>query len=261
MARVKQDAAPRQRAPEGMLGLSKGLAVIEAFGESHAPMTVSIVARIAQLHRATARRCLLTLAQTGYLSFDGKYFRPTPRMLRLGQTYMKTAGLPQIAEPFLKAARDELGESVSLAIYDNGNSLFVARAQAEQIVMVGIAVGTRLPAYSCATGRVLLAALSPAALTDYLKHCKPEARTAKTLVDRPAIRKAIEAVRTTRFAITDEELSMGMLSLATPVTNAAGEIVAAISVSAFTARVTLKELVKGFLPVLRKQAEQLGRAL
>src|SRR4051812_48329842 len=100
MARSKPDAARRQRPPEGMLGLSKGLAVIEAFGESPEPMTVSTVARITRLHRATARRCLLTLAETGYLSFDGKYFQPTPRMMRLGQTYMKAAGLPQIAEPF-----------------------------------------------------------------------------------------------------------------------------------------------------------------
>jgi len=241
--------------------LEKGLAVIEAFDASRPRLTLTEVAKLTGITRATARRCLLTLAATGYLSFDGKYFQPTPRMLRLGHTYMKAAGLPQIAEPFLKAARDELGESVSLAIYANGHSLFVARAQAEQIVMVGIAVGTRLPAYSCATGRVLLAALPPAALADYLKHCKPEARTPKTLVDRSAIRKAIEAVRATHYASTDEELSMGMVSLATPVINAAGEIVAAISVSAFTARVTLKELVKEFLPVVRKQAVQLGRAL
>lgn len=244
-----------------MLGLAKGLAIIEAFGENHTQMTVSTAARMTGLHRATARRCLLTLTDAGYLSFDGKYFHPTPRMLRLGQTYMNAAGLPQIAEPFLKAARDELRESVSLAIYENGNSLFVARAQAEQIVMIGIGVGTRLPAYTCATGRVLLTTLTPAALTDYLKQCKPEARTAKTLVDLAAIRKAIESVATTRYAITDEELSLGMVSLATPVINAAGEIIAAMSVSAFTARITLKEMIKTFLPVLVRQAERLGRAL
>jgi IclR family pca regulon transcriptional regulator len=250
-----------ERAAEGMQGLAKGIAVIEAFSEKNPQMTVARVARLTNLHRATARRCLLTLAEGGYLSFDGKYFQPTPRMLRLGQTYMRAAALPQLAEPFLKIARDELGESTSLAIYENGTSLFVARAQADQIVTIGMGLGTRLPAYSCATGRVLLSGLTPSALADYLKHCKPEARTPRTLTDRAAIRKAIEAVTDTNYAATDEELAIGMVSMATPVRNVTGEIVAAMSISAFSARITIKEMVKTFLPVLAQQAERLGRAL
>jgi IclR family pca regulon transcriptional regulator len=256
-----KESSGKERAAEGMQGLAKGIAVIEAFNENNPQMTVARVARITNLHRATARRCLLTLAESGYLSYDGKYFQPTPRMLRLGQTYMKAAPLPQIAEPFLRSARDELGESTSLAIYENGSSLFIARAQAEHIVTIGVGVGSRLPAYGCATGRVLLSGLTQGALTDYLKNCKPQARTPKTLTDRAAIRKAIEAVKDTNYVVTDEELEIGMRSIATPVRNSTGEIVAAMSASAFTARITIKEMVKTFLPVLAQQAERLGRAL
>jgi IclR family pca regulon transcriptional regulator len=244
-----------------MQGLAKGLAIIEAFGEDNPQLTVASAARITQLHRATARRCLLTLTESGYLSYDGKYFRPTPRMLRLGQAYMKALPLPQIAQPFLKSAREELGESTSLAIYENGTAFFVARSESDHIVTVGINIGSRLPAHSCATGRVLLSGLTPTELTDYLKTCKPTARTHKTITERAALRKVVEAVKETNYAVTDEEIEIGMRSMATPVRNSSGEIVAAMSVSAFSARITIKEMVKTFLPVLAQQAQRLGRAL
>jgi IclR family pca regulon transcriptional regulator len=253
--------ADTQRAAEGMQGLAKGLAIIEAFSDDNPQLTVASAARIADLHRATARRCLLTLTESGYLHYDGKYFRPTPRMLRLGQAYMKTLPLPQLAQPFLISACEQLGESTSLAIYESGFSFFVARSEADHIVTVGINIGSRLPAHSCATGRVLLSGLSPTALTEYLKNCKPVARTTKTITERPLLRKLIDAVRVTNYAVTDEEIEIGMRSMATPVRNSAGEVVAAMSVSAFSARTTIKEMVKTFLPVLARQAEQLGRAL
>lgn len=244
-----------------MAGLAKGLAVIEAFGESCTQLTVADAARETGVTRASARRCLLTLTDLGYLTYDGKYFRPTPRMLRLGTSYLESAPLPLLAQPHLIAAREELAESVSLAVLEDGWSMFVARAEAPRIVSTGVRLGARLPAYACATGRVLLMDLDEDALNAYLDKCRPERRTPKTLTDVSAIKVRIEEERVDAVAFTDEELELGMRSMAVPVKNAQGRTMAALSVSVFTARATLEDMRRGFLPVLRDHADKIGRLL
>jgi IclR family pca regulon transcriptional regulator len=244
-----------------MAGLAKGLAIIETFGQTCTQLTVSEAARATGLSRATARRCLLTLTELGYLTHDGKNFRPTPRMVRLGGSYARTDPLPRLAQPHLLAARQELGESVSLAVLEDGAAVFVARAEVERIVSAGVRIGVRLPACSSATGRVLLAALSDAELDVYLADCRPEARTERSVTDLDEIRRRVVAARSRGVAVTDEELELGMRSMATPVKDAQGTIRAALSVSAFTARICLGEMHEQFLPVLKQHAERIGRML
>ncbi|TKA11908.1 IclR family transcriptional regulator domain-containing protein [Actinacidiphila oryziradicis] len=244
-----------------MAGLAKGLAVIETFGQSYSQLTVSEAARATGLSRATARRCLLTLTELGFLAHDGKHFRPTPRMVRLGGSYARTDPLPRLAQPILLSARQQLGESVSLAVFEDGAAVFVARAETERIVSAGVRVGIRLPACSSATGRVLLAALPDEELDAYLAGCRPEARTEKSLVDIEEISRRIVEARTQEVAFTDEELELGMRSMATPVKDSRGATRAALSVSAFTARIGLEDMRERFLPVLKEHADRIGRML
>lgn len=250
-----------QRLPEGMAGLAKGLAIIEAFSAHRTRMTVSDAAQSSGTSRASARRCLLTLTELGYLEFDGKYFRPQPRLLALSAAYSGTRSLPQIAQPFLKAARDELHESVSLAVLDRDAALFVARSEAERLVTTGISVGTRIDLYCSATGRVLLAAWADERLLSYLDRVKPEARTKYSLIKKAALRDVVRSARAQRYAFTDQELEIGLRSIAVPVIDSRGRIVAAMSASASSARISIKEMVKCFLPVLNANAGSLGRAL
>lgn len=249
------------RTPEAMMGLAKGLAVLESFSTQKPRMTVTEAAKATGLSRAAVRRCLLTLTDIGYLNYDGKYYQPTPRLLRLSQTYLKVAQLPQIAQPFLETARDALQESISIAILEDGFSVFIARAEVENILTTGLRLGARLPAYSCATGRVLLSALSHDELSSYLESCELEKRTRKTLVDRSAIQREIRLVQKRNFAMVDEELEIGVRGLATPVRNSSGKIVAAASASTFAARISKDKMVKKFLPVLVRQAKLIGRSL
>src|SRR5215510_3869986 len=165
------------RLPEGMGGLAKGLAIIEAFSPHRTRMTVSEAAEASGTSRASARRCLLTLTELGYLEFDGKYFRPQPRLLALSGAYSGVRSLPQIAQPFLKDARDELHESISLAVLDRDAALFVARAEAERLVTTGISLGTRIDLYCSATGRVLLAAWTEERVAEYLDKTEIAGRT------------------------------------------------------------------------------------
>lgn len=259
--RTNKELDKKEKAPEGMSGLAKGLAVIEAFNEKGKHMTIAEISRATNLSRATARRCLLTLTDCGYLFFDGKYFQPAPRIMKLGASYRNVATLPQIAQPFLETARASLNESVSIAILEDENSVFIARAEADHIVTIGLRVGTHLPAYSCATGRVLLSAYSNNALYEYLHRCAPEARTPQTLTNKLEIQHIIESVHETNFATTDEELELGMRSIATPVRKKNGEIVAAMSASTYANRVSQEEMINRFLPVLIQQARHLANAL
>lgn len=244
-----------------MAGLRKGLAVIEAFGPGVARVTVSEAAEATGITRAAARRCLLTLTELGYLVHDGKYFRPSPRMLRLGVAYLEADPLPTLAQPHLTAAREILNESVSLAVLEDGWAVFVARAEAQRIVSTGVRLGARLPAHCSATGRVLLAGLPEEQLRNYLDTCHPEPRTPKTPVEIAEIARIVERTRADGMAVTDEELDWGVRSLAVPVVDAKGRTLAAMSVSASTARVSVAEIREQFQPVLIEHAARLARML
>ncbi|MFC5747593.1 IclR family transcriptional regulator domain-containing protein [Actinomadura rugatobispora] len=262
--RSHEDAAAEpagKRQPEGMAGLAKGLAIVEAFTAERTQLTVTDAARATGITPAAARRCLLTLRDLGYLQQDGGLFRPTPRMMRLGAAYLETASIPALAQPFVLAARDELNESVSVAVYDDGSALIVARAEVQRIVNTGVRIGARLPAYSSASGRVLLTGVPEAELAAYLESCAPVRTTPNTLVTVPEIRGRIDLARDEGVAFTNEELDYGIRSMAVPVTDSSGRVRAALTASTFTARASIDEMRRNFLPVLRRQAAGLGRML
>ncbi|KWE99424.1 IclR family transcriptional regulator domain-containing protein [Burkholderia pseudomultivorans] len=255
------DEPAQARAKEGMGGLAKGLAIIEAFGAHTPRMTVSDAAHLTDLSRPAARRCLLTLVELGYLAHDGKFFTPLPRMLRLGGAYFSTSSLPEIARPLLATTRDKLQESVSLAVLDDGYSVFIARAEAVRIVSTGVKLGGRLPAYCSATGRVLLSDLPEAQVREHLKSVPMKRFTSRTVADLDGVLEAIRRAAGDGYAISDEELEIGMSAMAVPVRNRSGQIEAAVSVSVFSGRVPVETLRESFLPVLRDMAERLQRSL
>jgi IclR family transcriptional regulator, pca regulon regulatory protein len=256
-----QKAVGGERVPEGMGGLAKGLAIIEAFSPHRTRMTVSEAAQSSGTSRASARRCLLTLTELGYLEFDGKFFRPQPRLLALSAAYSGTRSLPQIAQPFLTAARDDLHESISLAVLDRDAALFVARAEAERLVTTGISVGTRIDLYCSATGRVLLSGWDDKRLAAYLDRTRIEARTKYALVRKAALREAVQKAAAAGYATTDQELEIGLRSIAVPIVDSRNRIVGAMSASASSVRISMREMIRVFVPVLRANADGLGRAL
>lgn len=244
-----------------MGGLAKGLAIIEALGPDRRELTVSEAAELVSTSPAAARRCLLTLTELGYLHRDGRKFRPTPRMLRLGDAYLSGSTLAALAQSYSEAGRDVLGEAVSVAIYDDGASLFIARAPVQRIVSLGVRLGARLPAYASATGRVLLAGMPVEQREKYLRGCRPKATTPNTLTRIADIRARIEQAAAQGYSMTDAELELGIRTLAVPVTDSSGHVQAAMSTAAFTARVSTEEMLESYLPGLREQAAALGRML
>ncbi|MGZ4493242.1 MAG: IclR family transcriptional regulator domain-containing protein [Actinomycetes bacterium] len=211
--------------------LARGLDVITAFDADHHTMTLSEVAARVGLSRASVRRFLHTLVGLGYVRFDGKQFALTPQVLRLGTAYLSGLGLPQVAQPHLERLSAELGESTSAAVLDGGDIVYVARVATRRIMTVGITVGTRFPAYATSMGRVLLAGLAPDELEPLLAPAGLRALTDRTITDPVALRAELDRVREQGWALVDQELDPALRSLAAPVRDAGGTVVAALNVS------------------------------
>ena len=246
--------------PNFMTSLARGLAVIRAFTQREPSLTIADVARISGLPRAAARRCLYTLLQLGYVGSDGRAFSLRPKILTLGYAFLTSAALPQTIQPFLERVRETLQESSSAAILDEDEIVYVARAATKRIMSIGLDVGTRLPAYCSAMGRVLLATLPTPEFENYLQRVELKALTERTITRRDALRRALDKVRDAGYAVIDQELEIGLVSIAVPVRNSVGSVVAAMNVGMQAGRFVPEELESRYLAVLRAAAEE-ARAL
>jgi IclR family pca regulon transcriptional regulator len=211
--------------------LSRGLSVIRAFDEDHQRLTQSEVARRAQVSPAAARRFLHTLESLGYVRSDNRHFTLTPRVLELGFSYLASLSIPSVIQPHLEQLSAQVNESASAAVLDSTDIVYVARAATQRIMSVNISLGTRFPAYATSMGRVLLAWLEPDAIRSALAHSKLEARTSKTLTNPVELLVALDKVRADGWASVDGELEEGLFSIAAPVRNADGAVVAALNIS------------------------------
>lgn len=235
-----------------MAGLGKGLAVIECFDDRHQRLTIAEVAAMTRLSRAAARRCLLTLTRLGYVGYDGKFFRLTPRILRLGYAYLAATELPHVLQPVLERLSEQVLESCSASVLDGDEIIYIARSAKKRIMAVDLAVGSRLPAFCTSMGRVLLAALAPEEAARRIAGRERRRATPFTKVDGPAILDAIAACRTQGYAVIDQELEVGLVSIAVPVIDSAGATVAAINISAQSARIPAADMAAHFLAPLNE---------
>ncbi|MDN5918607.1 MAG: helix-turn-helix domain-containing protein [Pseudonocardia sp.] len=228
--------------PDHVQSLVRGLAVIRAFDAEHPEQTLSDVARATDLTRAAARRFLLTLADLGYVRTDGRLFALTPRVLELGYSYLSSMGLPEIAMPHLESLVGRVRESVSVSVLDGPDVVYVARVPTSRIMTVTITIGTRFPAYATSMGRVLLAALPAPELDASLAQRRPEALTDRTLADPSGLRAELDRVRADGFCVVDQELEAGLRSIAVPVRDRSGRVVAAANVSTHATRASTEQL-------------------
>jgi IclR family pca regulon transcriptional regulator len=233
--------------------LARGLVVMRAFADQDTRLTLSDVARIVKLPRATVRRCLITLEALGYVEAHGRNFSLSPQVLTLAQAYLSSSPMPRVAQGFLEHVSERLGESCSLSILHNDEAIYVARSTKKRIGSLHRDVGTHLPAHCTSMGRVLLAALPDPERERFLK--KPRVRfTPYTTIDADALREALEKVKRSGYSLVDQELEIDLRSIAIPIANAAGRTVAAMNVSARASERGKKELLEKFLPVLRDTA-------
>lgn len=239
-----------------MGGLAKGLAVIETFTAERPRQSISEVSTASGLDRATARRCLLTLAHHGYADWDGKFFTLTPRVLRLGTACLATMPLPQIVQPVLDHLSEEIGESSSVSILDGDEIVYVARAAQRKVMSIALMPGSRLPAYCTSMGRVLLAALPEAQALATLGGGPLPARTPHTMTAPAQVMAELRRIREQGHALIDQEVEIGLRSIAVPLLDARGRTVAAMNIGLGVARGGVEDLCSRFLqPLLSAQTD------
>ena len=241
--------------------LARGLEVLRTFNRTGRKMTLSQVASETGNTRAGARRILLTLIHEGYAVADGKLFDLTPQVLELGHSVLSSKGVWEIAKPFIDNLATETQERVSAAILDKFDVVYVSGAQYHRVISVGISVGARFPAHCTANGRVLLAAQPDEQWSDMLSRIKLTKMTNKTVVDKKEFGKILKRVRDQGWSFVNQELEIGLMSIAAPVKTSSGTLVGAINIGVPTLRISPEKMVSDILPKLLKTATDISKAL
>lgn len=249
--------------PNFMLSLARGLKVLCAF-ERHASLTVGEAARIAGLNRPSAGRCLHTLARLGYVFERGGRYSLTPGLLPLASGFLTSAPLASASQAVAHSLRERLRETVSIGVLDladPGRVIYIARSERNQVIAAPLMVGSTLPSHCTSMGRVLLAALPEEELAGWLAGATLEKRTARTIVDPDLLRAELRHVAEQRWSLVEEELEPDLRSLAVPVRDRDGRVIAALNIATFSHAHSREHLVENYLPELRAAAGQLERAI
>ncbi|MBA5689077.1 IclR family transcriptional regulator domain-containing protein [Rugamonas apoptosis] len=244
--------------PSFMTSLARGLAVVQAFSDSRKPQTIANISQKTGIPRAAVRRCLHTLRELGYVEAELNNFSLRPKVLTLGYSYLSSTPLTVSAQPYLNNISRTLNESSSLAVLEDDEVLYVARAATSRVMSVALNTGSRLPAYCTSLGRVLLAHLPADELDQYLARTRLRPMTDNTVTSVKRLREILAGVRQAGYAVNDEELELGLRSIAVPVRGASGKVLAALNVGAQAARVSVAQLEQEFLPVLQRGAQELA---
>src|SRR5450830_992300 len=244
--------------PSFMTSLARGLAVVRAFSDTRRTLTIAQISQKTGIPRAAVRRCLHTLKQLGYADSEVNNFSLRPKILTLGYSYLSSTPLTVSAQPCLNNITRTLNESCSLAVLDDNEVLYVSRSATARVMSVELNTDSRLPAYCTSLGRVMLAHMSEESLKAYFDKVKLRAFTDKTVVSQKRLREILAEVRESGYAVIDEELEVGLRSIAVPVRGASGNVLAALNVGAQAARVSRRQMEDEFLPVLLRGSQELS---
>ncbi len=254
-------AAKRTKEPEYLSTLERGLSVLRAFDKDHPEMQLSEVAAATKLSPAVARRCLNTLVALGYVAKHGRQFLLRPEVLSFGWSYMSSMNLESVALPHLQDVRDQTGDSSSMAVLSGHDVLYVTHVSTQRHIRLSANVGTRFPVHATSLGKVLMAFQDKPVIEQYCAAANLQKFTENTVVSKSALQKRLVKVRKDGFDAALDELDYGIVSVSVPVFGQNRKIAAAINCSTSTTRVTLDELVRTRVPILRNAAKNIELAL
>ncbi|MEM6776801.1 MAG: IclR family transcriptional regulator C-terminal domain-containing protein [Planctomycetota bacterium] len=262
MVTTQESLLFRSGDPNFMTSLVRGLEVLRSFSDGDGQLTAGQICQRTELSRAVVRRCLYTLTEAGYVRREGERFQLDVKVLSLAQPYYSKANsLPAIAQPFLEGLSEAIQESCSLAVLDGDEVVYVARAATQRIMTVSLGIGSRLPSNYTSLGRALLSALSRSELEHYLQSNPLERHTPKSIVHKREWIKAIESISESGYAIVDQELEIGLRSIAVPIRAENSTVVAAMNVGVNANRVSNAQLRSRILPPLQRTVARLSDRL
>lgn len=257
MPKLKRTAEDKDGRPDGtefIESLDRGLRVIQSFAADHRPMTLSDIAKTANLPRATVRRILLTLQKSGFVAGDERLFTLTPRILTLASTYLASNQISTVMQPLMDEVSSKAKEICSLAVLDGEEVVFVARASPARVFPAGVDIGYRLPAFCTSVGRVLLGRLSNDEIAEAINGMTLIPLTRETNTDKPLVVATIISDRSKGYSLVDLEAEEGFRSISVPIHRYDGGIIAAANIGAHVDRISTGEMIDRFLPLLKQMA-------
>ncbi len=263
MATRSEEAAEQAPKPGDayVQSFARGLDVIRSFSARTPAQTLSQVAERTGLTRAGARRILLTLQTLGYVESQERFFRLTPRILDLGFAYLSSMPMWNVAEPVMEALVVQVSESSSAAVLDGTDIVYVLRVPTRKIMRIGLGVGSRLPAYCTAMGRMLLADLPEDEMLRRLEQSDRQAQTKHTITEVDALRAKVEQARRQGWCLVNQELEEGLIAVAAPLVNHAGRTIAALNISGQVNRTNAKAMQETMVPALVNAAREMSRLI
>lgn len=241
--------------------LARGLSVLKVFGNRMDGLSSSEIANAAGLDRATTRRILLTLQKEKYIRQSDDRYYLTAQILNFGYGYLSALPFWELAQPIMKELVAKIHESSSAAVLDAGEAVYVARVRSNtRMVDVSRTVGSKIPAYCTSLGLVLLAGLSEQEREETLSKITFKKYTEHTITNKKQLCKRLDEIAQQGWALSDQELEIGLSSIAVPLHNSKGKVIAALNVSAQTPRVSTDTLINELLPALKLTAEEIDNA-
>lgn len=223
--------------------LARGLEVIRAFSRAQPRMTLSEISQATGMTRATVRRFLLTLVRDGYAESDGKYFSLAPKVLDLGYAALSSMSFLDHVQPVLVDLARTVRESCFAAILEGYDVVYVANAvPPDRIVNISVSVGSRAPAHSVSTGRILVAALPESSRKDWIASAELSQLTPNTITSVEELSMLIADAGAQGFSIVDQELEVGLRSIAVPIFDTDGKVLAALNVACPSSRISPEEM-------------------
>lgn len=251
----------RTTSPDFVEALARGLEVIQAFDDSMPEMTLTEMAARTGLPPATARRCLLTLKELGYVGSNGRRFLLRSKVLSLGAAYLNSMNLKEVAEAHLQDVAEAFHDASSMAVLEENDAVYVAHIPSRREARFRVRIGSRRPAYATSLGQVLLAYLDEGAREAFLTNAPFQRYTIRTTVEADELRAIFQEIRAKGYSAVEDQLEYGSLAIAVPVKDVSGRVFAAINCSAESARVDLKTLIATRLPLLLAAGREIGKAM
>ena len=255
------DGKSSEKDGEVIYSVERALRALQIFSAERPSLTLSEVAQLIGLSRGTTRRILITFEKLGFIRQNGRQFLLTPRVLRLGYGYISSLPFWERAQPHLRELADSVNESSSIAVLDGEDIVYVVRVPSQRQMTMALNVGSRLPAYATSMGHVLLAGLSPAELESYLDGVTLDPLTPRTITDKSKLRSELEKVRRAGYSSTNGERELGILSVAAPIVDRTGAVIAAVNVSTNSGRVTTAEMRERIQPQVTAVAKVISSEL
>lgn len=261
MPRIKRSGAEERLAetagPEFLEALARGLRIVQTFGQDRRQLSLSDIAKLVDLPRASVRRTLHTLIHLGFAETDGRMFRLTPKVLTLAGAYLLSNPVSNILQPALERLSADLNEACSAAVLDGNDVVMIAHASPPRVLQLGGQIGLRLPAISSSLGRILLASLDDDQLEEFLARNTPKQLTPHTVVDKAALRQSILKARSDGYSLVDQEVEPGFRSISVALRRMDGKTVGSLNVGVHSERASLALMRNQFLPKLRALTDDL----